>query len=265
MQTIKTNVRLSENAVNDNSRKQIDHLKKSFLRLKNNSKKNDVKFQTLIPNLQPPPIQQSNYPNQQSIFTTIINEVVIPTTTTNPQTSVIEGVLEEIKEMVFDEKHPHFPLFCLKKNVIKIPSKVHVTVKHIKKPLLKKIHPDANVAIELCLLFIAELNSTYFDWLKSYETNRWKRLHSKYLKKYFNSSPTLYKVIREVLTTELKKGPIIECDYIHIKGEKSYCHQLGEAYFGKGLKDYTLTTPEAQKIYNNKLFDKYCRSVKNPI
>ena len=62
MQTIKPNVRLSENAVNDNSRKQIDHLKKSFLRLKNNSKKNAVKFQTSIPTLQPPPIHQSNYP-----------------------------------------------------------------------------------------------------------------------------------------------------------------------------------------------------------
>jgi hypothetical protein len=193
-----------------------------------------------------------NYINKYKQYV-FVNEVVIPTTTTNPQTPVIVGVLEEIKEMVFDEKHPHFPLFCINKNVIKIPSKVHNTVKHINKALLKKIHPDVNVAIELCLLFIAELNSTYFDYLKSYETNRWKRLHSKYLKQYFNSSPTLYKVIREVLTTELKKGPIIECDYIHIKGEKSYCHQLGEAYFGKGLKDYTLTTPEAQKIYNNKL------------
>ena len=199
-------------------------------------------------------------------FYPLINDVYQYIPTNNPHTSILTSVSEEINTVLFDEKNAHFPLFCLNINVIKIPSKVYVTLKrYTPKRLLKKIHQNIEVAIELCLLFITQLNSTYFDYLMDSANGRWKPLMAKYLREYLNTSSLTYKYIREALNHPLKNGAIVECDYQDIRGEKCYYYRLGEAYFGKGLVKYILTTKEAQKIYNNHLFTSYSRSVSNPI
>ena len=215
-----------------------------------------------------PSIYPSSTPNHPSNThnLSLINDVYQYIPSYNTYNSTVTSVYKEINTTLFDEKHAHFPLFCLNKYVIKVPSKVYVTLKkYTPKRLLKKIHQNIEVAIELCLLFITQLNSTYFDYLIEGSMGRWKPLMAKYLREYLNISPSAYKYIREALIHPLKNGAIVECDYQDIKGEKCYYYRLGEAYFGKGLVVYTLTTKEAQKVYNKHLFNSYGRSVSNPI
>ena len=53
-------------------------------------------------------------------------------------------------------------LFVINNNRIKIPSKVEYVIrKYVSRKLLKEIHKDVDVAIELCLLFCTQLNQKW--------------------------------------------------------------------------------------------------------
>ena len=220
----------------------------------------------------PSPSHPSIYPSSTPIHPSnthnlsLINDVYQYIPTYNTYNSTVTSVYKEINTTNTSENHTQLALFGLNKNIIKVPSKVHYNLKrYTPKKLLKKIHPNIEVAIEYCLLFTTNLTSTYFTFISDHTADRWKSLKAEYLRDYLNHAPETYKLVREALEYPLKNGAIIECDYKYFKGEKCFHYRLGEAYFGKGIVDYTLTTTEARKAYNKHLFDSYSRSKNNPI
>ncbi|SNR32626.1 hypothetical protein SAMN06265371_101293 [Lutibacter agarilyticus] len=159
-----------------------------------------------------------------------------------------------------------FPLFFINRNIIKIPTKVRTTIERfIPKELLREIHSNRDVAIELCLMFTTQLTSTYFEIQDNPESEGWKSLHAKYLREFLSINPNTYKDVRTALEHHTKQGPIIECDHKHIEGEKNFDYRFGEAYVGKGMVSYHLKTKEAQRLLNKHFIRVYKRSQSNPI
>ncbi len=154
-----------------------------------------------------------------------------------------------------------------KSNVIKVPSKVAYALKrHIPKYLLHKIHDDTDVAIELCLLFLTQLNSTYYV-LHDTEDNSegWKPLKTEYLRDMLCVSPMTYKYVREALEHPIRTGAILECDYHYMIGEKSFKYRLGNAYVGKGLVNYELKTSTVISLFEKHLNRAYHKAYNETI
>ncbi|MEO6732312.1 MAG: hypothetical protein ABIN01_13930 [Ferruginibacter sp.] len=151
-------------------------------------------------------------------------------------------------------------------NTIKIPTKIkHVIRRHMPREVLRAIHPNVEVAIEMCLLFTTQLISTQFEEEAVNNIDRWKALKTEYLRKYFSTSPSSYKKIIKALETPLLNGAILECDYISIKGKKSYQYRFGQAYFKKGLVSYDLKTKEAIHLLRKHNEHLCNRAQSNPI
>ncbi|WP_281637043.1 hypothetical protein [Flavobacterium marginilacus] len=157
-------------------------------------------------------------------------------------------------------------LFAINNNRIKIPSKVeHVIRKYISRKLLKEIHKDVEVSIELCLLFCSQLNSTYFDIKNGKQPEGWKSLRAEYLREFLSLSPLTYKKVIKALEQPLKRGAILECDYKPIIGEKNHFYRLTEPYLGKGIVSCDLKTKEAIGLLNKHYYRVLGEAKKNPI
>lgn len=158
------------------------------------------------------------------------------------------------------------PLFFINRNIIKIPTKVeHVLRKYTPRKLLREIHPDIDIAVELCLMFTTQLSSTYFELIDNPESEGWKSLKAEYLRDFFSISPMTYKDVITALEHSTSKGPIIECDHESIIGEKCYNYRFGEPYIGKGIVSYHLQTKEAQRLLNKYFIRVSGKSQSNPI
>lgn len=140
----------------------------------------------------------------------------------------------------------NFALYLKKKDFISIPKKVVSAVKYISETRLKNIHPDLEVARELCLIFISLLTSTYFEMLDG--SDGWKPLHSSYLRDLFKGVAD-YKNIKLALEQPLRKCSIVECDNTSIINEKCFYYRLGDSYIKKGIESYQLQTEIAKKTY----------------
>jgi hypothetical protein len=141
------------------------------------------------------------------------------------------------------------PLPLFNCNTISIPSKVLTILKrHTPLKNLKTIHNDPNVALEHCLAFLSKLNGLQYINSEK-KANGWIPLKAEYLRKYFSYSPTAYKAIIEVLSSNHKFGPILECDKIFEKGVKSFNYRISDHYFSKGNYRYELKTREAISLY----------------
>jgi hypothetical protein len=89
--------------------------------------------------------------NYQSTF---INDVVIYDEVIGKESIDITRDTECFDYNITTDIYAQFPLFFINRNIIKIPTKVeYVLRRFISKKLLKEIHLDIDVAIELCLLF----------------------------------------------------------------------------------------------------------------
>jgi len=193
------------------------------------------------------------YSTNYSTFYPLINVVLDNTTTTGSKNSVFHWENFYHHEKVSIRKLHNFPLFFAEQNIIRIPKKTKYAVMHlIPKKKLKKIHSDILVAQELCLLFLSQLSSTYYEYIKEGNLNGWKSLYSPYLRKLLLVEKNTYILIREALETHLDKGPLIECDYIDIQGKKSFNYRLGPAYLGKGIDSYELKTDMCRDLYKKR-------------
>lgn len=162
--------------------------------------------------------------------------------------------------------HAQFPLFFINKEQIKVPSKVEYVIrKYISRNLLKEIHPNIDVAIELCLLFTSQLSSTYFGIIDGSNPEGWKSLKAEYLRNFLSLHPMTYKRVITALQYPLTKGAVLECDFKSIIGEKNYYYRLGKPYIGKGIVNYNLKTKEAKTLLNKYYYDKLKEAEKNPI
>lgn len=224
----------------------------------------------LLPPCQLKPQHSSHFnllsSNNSSPYYSLINDVDNTSSNCNPETSIITGVTLDLANPKTVLNHTNFPLFQSASNTIKIPSKVEYSIRRlISKKELKKIHPTIEVAVELCLLFISNLTSTYFGWKDGSNLEGWKPLKAAYLRKFISYEKHTYKLIRELLEKPLRDGAIIECDYYDIQGAKCYYYRLGSNYIGKGIKTYQLKTNLAIEL-NQQYYDARLRESKsNPI
>ena len=195
-----------------------------------------------------------------------INDVGIYDDVIDKESLDITRDVECFENNITTDIYAQFPLFFINRNIIKIPTKVeHVLRRYTSKKLLKEIHPDIDIAIELCLMFTTQLTSTYFDGLDNPNKEGWKSLHAKYLREFLSLDPMTYKDVITALEYPTKRGAIIECDHDRIIGEKNYYYRFGEAYIGKGIVSYHLQTKEAQRLLNKRFVSISGRSQSNPI
>ncbi|MBM3402772.1 MAG: hypothetical protein FJY21_10790 [Bacteroidetes bacterium] len=197
--------------------------------------------------------QLSNNPTHKlehnSIYTPFINHVLEDAYTNSTSNAVSIIVTGESNGSLKAEFYTNLPLLTGRENLIKIPNKVEYAIRRLLgKKVLKVIHPDIDVAVELCLLFLSQLTSTYFGFKDGSNKEGWKSLRAEYLRELLRYENDTYKKVREALETKLFDGPIIECDYYAERWEKCYYFRLGSNYMGKGISTYKLTTSEVKDL-----------------
>jgi hypothetical protein len=211
-------------------------------------------------------VDKSNETSKESSKFIFNNDVLKEDLLLKEETSVIDGVTECFDDVIITGFQAQFPLFFITNNTIKIPSKIeYVLRKYVSRKLLRDIHQDEDVAIELCLLFASQLTSTYFRFLEDPEYKGWKSLRAEYLRDFLSLNPRTYKKVITALEMPTSKGVIIECDHKPILGKKNHYYRLGEAYIGKGIKSYKLKTSIAQKLLNKSFMRIHSKSETNPI
>jgi hypothetical protein len=162
--------------------------------------------------------------------------------------------------------HAQLPLFFINKDLIKIPKKVEYVIrKYISRNLLKEIHADIDIAIELCLLFTSQLSSTHFGIIEGSNPDGWKSLKSECLRDFLSLHPMTYKRVITALQYPLKNGAVLECDCHYQVGQKNYFYRLGKPYIGKGIINYQLKTNEAKVLLNKYYYKRLDCAQKNPI
>lgn len=200
----------------------------------------------------PNPTPNHHHPPLPSHHTTnhpLINVVGITHTTNTTSNSTLSNTSEDYWTSNWPQKHNSFPTRFSDPCLIKIPKKVlHAVKYHTPKKMLKLVHPNSQVAKEICLLFVSQLTSTYFEWKNGTNPDGWKALYSKYLRELLSISPVTYIRAREALESRLFEDSIIECDYASEIGSKCYLYRLGNSYIGKGIMEYELQTKEVQKL-----------------
>jgi len=195
-----------------------------------------------------------------------INDVENTLTTKVPETPIKHDVSSQLGYVKTVSNHTNFPLFQSASHTIKIPAKVEYTLKRlVPKHALKQIHPNLEVAIELCLLFLSQMSSTYFTWRDGSNPDGWKSLKADYLRKLLAYQSDTYKKIREVLETPLMNGPIIECDYNEQKGIKCFHYRFSSPYIGKGIKPYELKSKFVQELKQDYHHKRLKEAQNNPI
>jgi hypothetical protein len=212
--------------------------------------------------------QQQSIPSKfyyQSTNYYYINDVDTTGNSIRGSDTTQTSVSEDLNITPYDYIYVKNPLLFRKQNLIHIPAKVEYSLRRVSKKQLKNVHEDIEVAIELCLLFLSLLTSTYFTWINGENEEGWKSLKSDYLREFFKVEPNTYKAIREVLEIGLKSGSIIECDHESARGIKCYGHRLGENYLGKGVKKYELKTELAKELWKKNQERIYNQSIDNII
>jgi hypothetical protein len=176
--------------------------------------------------------------------------------------NLYESVLSGDTQIDLFESYSTFPLFFEKSNCIMIPKKVkRLLTRNTTKDQLKEIHPDTQTAIELCLIFVANLSNTF------YLEKKWKPLQKNFLQEQVGSKSDLtYLKIRKLLEvgTE-KKGPVIEVDHDYTIGEQSKLYCLTKDYYGKGIELYELKTDYAKDLRRKAYFKAISRAIDNKI
>jgi len=199
-------------------------------------------------------------------LSSIINDVVKDNKSMNPTNISIHYRGDEFIEPKNLQNSTILPLFYTANGIIKIPTKVEYALhRFTPKELLKAIHPNIEVAIEMCLLFITNLSYQYGLSHGKTKGPRWKQLKAEYLRKFFSNSPSNYKNIRTALEYNLRNGPILMCDKTSKKGIKSYGYRLGNSYFGKGIVAYRLKTKECNHLLNKQTKRLLQNAWNNPI
>lgn len=164
------------------------------------------------------------------------------------------------------QDHTQLPLFFNPSNTIKVPSKVEYALRrYTPKKLLKEIHPNIDVSVELCLLFTTQITSTYFEMEDGDTSQGWKALKAQYLRELLGISPLAYCKVAKALEVKLDRGAILECDHDAEVGVKSFHYRLGEAYIKKGIVSYQLKTPQAIRLLNKHYARTYSNCLRNPI
>ena len=207
--------------------------------------------------------------NQQSLTQSsysLFNNVLSYSYRYNDEEAIFKRVLG--KEIVINsnENYTKLPLFFDHNYTIKIPKKVERLLRrYLPKSVLKEIDDDFEVAIELCLLMLTRLNSTYFEIRDDASFEGWKSLKAEFLRDFLSTGSLTYKKVREALEYPFSTGRIIECDYKAIEGEKCFNYRLGKSYINKGFIKYQLKTNKAKELLDKSYLRTHKIACANPI
>lgn len=201
----------------------------------------------------------------QSPSPSLINLVGNSTDRLKTKKTDLTAAAKRIKVKKEDKFHIDLPLFFNSGNKIRIPKTIENAVKHLPTKLLKEIHSERVVAVEMCLLFTIQLSSKYFGFIDGSTTTGWKSLSSKFLREFFSYHPTAYKHIINALAIGSEKDPIIEVNENGKIGIKCNDYRFGKACRSKKLVQYELKTQPALKLLNKHHSMLYNEARKNPI
>ena len=179
----------------------------------------------------------------------------------SPETPYNIGVKGEKYSSKTDDIYTQFAtLFFKNQNTISVPTKVKTLIERdLPKNILDKIHgqdktvANRKVAVELCLLFLSQLSSTYRNIKNGSSPCGWKTLRAEYLRQLLRIDSKTYLYVKEALLYEYDKGPILEC-WNYVVNEHSTKYRLGVAFRSKGFVTYKL-----QSVIVKGLFKKSCQ------
>ena len=166
------------------------------------------------------------------------------------------------------EKNEVLPQFFIQGEKIKVLKTVETVLAKVPKELWKKVHPDKQVAIEMCLLFssllIPKLLSCRYKEEEE-EKEEWKFLGGRFLRRLFNDNPDTYLNILAVLTYDGGCGEIVEIgkgDNIGIKASK---FRFTPQYKTKKVTKRILKTDYAKKLSRKLIEESYSWVQENSI
>lgn len=156
----------------------------------------------------------------------------------------------------------NFPLFFESQYSRFIPNKVKRTIeRYCSAPLLKEIHEDKEVAIELCLILLSNLSNAYYQ-----TESGWKRLSAEILRDQVSTrKESTYIKIIECLLKGTSKGAIIERSNSYTVGQESYRYRLTEMYRNKGVTKYDFQTQYCKNLLSKQYFKQLSIALDNPI
>jgi hypothetical protein len=186
---------------------------------------------------------------------TIINDVTINETVIASNHAVEIGVTVDNKLADAEDIYALFPTLFKYPHNIMIPAKaMNLIKKHLPVRYLDKIHggektlENRAVAIELCLLFLSQLASTYRNILNGESPEGWKSLRAEYLRELLRIDAKTYQHVVDALLYEYNTGSIIDRG-TYSKGNHSTTFRLGKVHRGKGYKPYEVKTEVVRKLF----------------
>jgi hypothetical protein len=161
-----------------------------------------------------------------------------------------------------DDRLPEFALLFPNVNSILIPKKAEYNLrKYVRKPLLKAIDCNIDVAVEKCLVMLSNLASTY------YTEDKWKPLNATLLHQQSKSisNTYIYTRIIDALKIGTKTGAFIEVDESYEVGVQSKSFRLTDTYLKAGLIPYIIQNTCIIQVRNKMFYKQLNVALENPI
>jgi hypothetical protein len=174
----------------------------------------------------------------------------------------LTGDTEDIQILQNDYNLAELALQFPNVNSLLIPKKAEYNLrKYVSKSMLKAIDSDVNIAVEKCLVFLANLASTYFT------NDKWKSLNSTILHQQTKSANNTYIYTRiiDVLQIGTSKGPFIEVNDSYQEGGYSKSFRLTENYLKAGLILYNIQNASIIQVRNKMFYQQLYEALENPI
>jgi hypothetical protein len=174
----------------------------------------------------------------------------------------LTGDTEDIQILQNDYNLAELALQFPNVNSLLIPKKTEYNLrKYVSKSMLKAIDSDVNIAVEKCLVFLANLASTYFT------DDKWKSLNSTILHQQTKSANNTYIYTRiiDVLQIGTSKGPFIEVNDSYQEGGYSKSFRLTENYLKAGLILYNIQNASIIQVRNKMFYQQLNEALENPI
>lgn len=153
-------------------------------------------------------------------------------------------------------------------NSILIPKKAEYSLrKYASKVLLKEIDPNADVAVEKCLLLLSNLASTYYVEDKENPENRWKYLKAEIFHQQTKNKDNtyIYPKIIEALVAGTNKGAMLEVDSNYVPNEYSRRYRIPESYYKAGLTEYLIKDAGIIQNRNKIYYEQLGEAMEHPI
>jgi hypothetical protein len=188
-----------------------------------------------------------------------------------PKKQAKSRVKEQYNIEITGENHTGIPLFFQNNiNTILIPQKVKTYLQRdLPKEYLKNIDSNKDLAVEMCLLLVSNLSSTF------YSDDRWKELSSTLMDEQTKKGKDNTRIYLKIINA-LKYNTDTTEGIIHVKTNefgyetyqegiacKSYC--FTDTYFKGDLVEYVIKDKGILQKRNKFFYSQLLKATKNPI